>query len=117
MEFVSLGDLTAYTSDDRVMHEHMGQQVAAQMGKALQYLHRQDVVHRDVKPDNILIANHNPYIFKLSDFGLSKVVTKEDYMRTFCGTILYCAPEIYPSYKRAMAGIVYGKQGRHLDHP
>lgn len=117
MEYVPLGDLTLYTNDHMMMYEHMGQHVAAQICQALKYLHEQKIAHRDIKPDNILIASHNPFAFKLSDFGLSKVVSNGYDMRTFCGTILYCAPEIYPGYERAKAGMPVGKRGRHIQHP
>ena len=117
MEYVSVGDLTLYTNGHQMMHERMGQHVALQICEALRYLHEQNIVHRDIKPDNILFANHNPYVFKLSDFGLSKVVNKEDEMKTFCGTILYCAPEIYPHYERVKAGLPTGKRGRHIQYP
>lgn len=117
MEFVPLGDLTVYTNSKTMMHEHMCQHVAAQICKALEYLHKQSIAHRDIKPDNILVAKHSPYLFKLSDFGLSKVVSNQDSMITFCGTILYCAPEIYPYYERVRAGMPIGKQGKHIKHP
>ena len=106
-----------YTNGHKVMHERMGQHVALQICDALKYLHGLNTVHRDIKPDNILFANHNPYVFKLSDFGLSRIVTKQDEMRTFCGTILYCAPEIYPRYEWMIAGLPSGKKGRHVQYP
>src|SRR5205814_6073652 len=61
--------------------------------------------HRDIKPDNILIASFDPLIVKLSDFGLSKCVNDEEtFLKTFCGTLLYCAPEVYPEYATYQQG-------------
>lgn len=53
------------------------------------------VSHRDLKPENILYSSpDSDAIIKISDFGLAKVVSHEDYMKTACGTPSYMAPEI-----------------------
>lgn len=107
MEYVSCGDLAQWLGNSRLgaqrtLDETLGQTVAFQVLNALTYLHLKMITHRDIKPDNILIANDNPqnFIVKLSDFGLSKVVKKDDdtFLKTFCGTLLYCAPEVFPHY-------------------
>ncbi|KAL8737916.1 MAG: hypothetical protein Q9181_001221 [Wetmoreana brouardii] len=100
MELVPYGDLQSCLGGGRPrLEEYHCQAVASQMCQALKYLHDCKITHRDIKPDNILIYSTDPYIFKLSDFGLSKVITKDDtFLKTFCGTLLYCAPEVYPGY-------------------
>ncbi len=50
------------------------------------------IVHRDIKPGNILIHSQNPLHIKLTDFGLSRVSSD---LTTFCGTAKYLAPEVY----------------------
>ncbi|MCJ1313596.1 hypothetical protein MMC25_007275 [Agyrium rufum] len=69
-------------------------QVLRQMCATLDYLHGhiEPIVHRDVKPSNILIQNQNPIHVKLADFGLAKF---DDNLLTVCGTRLYMAPELY----------------------
>lgn len=105
MEFVPVGDLLRHMNTYGAITEPQGRLVARQMCQALRYLHRVRITHRDIKPDNILIQQMEPMIVKLSDFGLSKV-TKGDVtvLKTFCGTLLYCAPEVYPDYERLRNG-------------
>ena len=93
------------------MAEYLCQSVAHQMCQALEYLHHANITHRDIKPDNILIKSRDPLVVKLTDFGLSKVITNEDsFLKTFCGTLLYCAPEVYPGYDQYKRGLPRKRQ-------
>lgn len=106
MELVPNGDLGAYTTAGKVMPEHEAVVVARQMIEAMDYLHANGITHRDIKPENILVAAPFPWIFKLSDFGLAKVVKNDEtFLRTFCGTLLYLAPEVHPGYARVKSGM------------
>ncbi|KAH9873876.1 hypothetical protein IAQ61_004503 [Plenodomus lingam] len=99
MEFVRCGDLQGYLNQVGLMKEDVAKTMAQQILSALHYLHRSQITHRDIKPDNILIADVDPFTVKLSDFGLSKVVKHDEtFLKTFCGTLLYCAPEVFPDY-------------------
>ena len=61
----------------------------------LSWLHGRGVVHRDIKPENFLIEDEAPLKIIVTDFGLSKV-SIDQVFTTFCGTLLYCAPEVFP---------------------
>jgi serine/threonine-protein kinase len=68
-------------------------QLITQILDALHYAHQQDIIHRDIKPDNILIEQHGhrPII---TDFGVAKVLREEDEGHSMIrGTPLYMAPE------------------------
>ncbi|KAI0430990.1 hypothetical protein F5Y09DRAFT_306361 [Xylaria sp. FL1042] len=99
MEYVEGGDLGRFVLEEGAIAELYVGIIAWQLVDALGYLHANKITHRDVKPDNILIASTNPLVVKLTDFGLSKMIdTEQTFLKTFCGTLLYCAPEVYTEY-------------------
>ncbi|KAJ7522875.1 hypothetical protein O6H91_18G030100 [Diphasiastrum complanatum] len=71
MEFLNGGDLYSMLRNMGCLEEEMARIYIAELVLALEYLHSLGVIHRDLKPDNVLIA-HDGHI-KLTDFGLSKV--------------------------------------------
>ncbi|KAG0648048.1 Serine-kinase 1 [Hyphodiscus hymeniophilus] len=100
MEYIPGGDLGSLIHRRGHLPESDVNTMASQLLSALKYLHSGGITHRDVKPDNILIFNFSPFHVKLTDFGLSKMVDSEEtFLRTFCGTLLYCAPEVYSEYR------------------
>lgn len=99
MEYVPNGDLGNLISEHQPLRENIVQEMTSQLMSALSYLHGNNITHRDVKPDNILVQNYQPFTVKLTDFGLSKMVdTEQTFLKTFCGTLLYCAPEVYNEF-------------------
>ncbi len=93
MDPVPGGELGRYTRPPRLLPESLVLQVCRRLALALAYAHRQGVVHRDVKPANVLV--HWPsQTVKLSDFGLARMA---DSSHTATGMMLgspaYMAPE------------------------
>lgn len=67
--------------------------VARQVGEALSYAHARGVIHRDVKPANIIMAGS--VRVKLTDFGIARLVSSDKFTRTrlMLGTVEYMSPE------------------------
>jgi serine/threonine protein kinase len=71
-----------------------------QVASALQYAHDQKVIHRDVKPENMLLGRENEIL--LTDFGIAVVAqsTRTEMTQETVGTISYMAPEQIQSHPR-----------------
>ncbi len=71
MEYLIGGDLKSLLSVYGFLDEATARFYVAEIALALAYLHKHDIVHRDIKPDNVLLTGRGH--IKLTDFGLSKV--------------------------------------------
>ncbi|KAL9117189.1 MAG: hypothetical protein Q9187_006276 [Circinaria calcarea] len=92
MPYYKLGNLQEYNPLDK---PYTYGRALLQILLALSWLHSRGVVHRDIKPENFLIEAETPLNIIIADFGLSNLAT-DHLLKTFCGTYLYCAPEVYP---------------------
>jgi serine/threonine protein kinase len=90
MEFVSGGELFTYLRKVVRFPKLQAALYTMQVTLIFEYLHSNNIIYRDLKPENLLIDNEG--YLKLTDFGFAKIVETRTY--TLCGTPEYIAPEI-----------------------
>ncbi|EJD55307.1 hypothetical protein AURDEDRAFT_132470 [Auricularia subglabra TFB-10046 SS5] len=117
-EYCQGGSLQALLDLGRIEDERIVQVYTMQILEGLLYLHSKGIVHRDIKPDNILLDHEG--VIKLVDFGAAKVLARnhKSIMRTrmnsvalpegmrnsLTGTPMYMSPEVIKGNKRGRQG-------------
>ena len=92
MEYSGGGDLLKYIKTHGRLSESKAREYFIQIVYGLAHCHWRSVLHRDVKLDNILLDSNGGV--KLWDFGVSKIMKKDQVINEQCGTPAYIAPEI-----------------------
>ncbi|KAH8149544.1 uncharacterized protein LAJ45_06172 [Morchella importuna] len=93
MEFIKFGDLSQYIKDPAMKHN--ARQIATQVLEGIDSLHKNRICHRDLKPQNILMASVGPVWVKIADFGCSKYHKDSNLETKRVGTQPYNAPELH----------------------
>jgi MAP/microtubule affinity-regulating kinase len=74
------------------LNETIARTLFHQMISSLSYLHSKNIIHRDIKPQNILFDKN--YNLKIADFGLSTKITNDNKPKTICGSDSFKSPEL-----------------------
>lgn len=93
MDYVNGGQLLHYIVKRQKLSEQHSREFSRQIVSALDYMHRNSIVHRDLKIENILIDRAGRNI-KIIDFGLSNLFCPERRLTTYCGSLYFAAPEL-----------------------
>ncbi|KAF7694480.1 cGMP-dependent protein kinase 1 [Silurus meridionalis] len=92
MDFCSGGEIWTKLKEAKRFEENITVFVAACVVEAYAYLHKKDIMYRDLKPENLMLDSRG-YV-KLVDFGFAKKLQRGQKTYSFCGTPEYMAPEI-----------------------
>ncbi|CAI2722783.1 unnamed protein product [Schistosoma spindalis] len=92
MEYAKNGEMFEYLLKYNRMNESDARGKFRQILSAVQYCHRKNIVHRDLKAENLLLDHQNN--IKLADFGFANHFNATSLLDTFCGSPPYAAPEL-----------------------
>uniref|UniRef100_A0A4W3J2V7 non-specific serine/threonine protein kinase n=1 Tax=Callorhinchus milii TaxID=7868 RepID=A0A4W3J2V7_CALMI len=97
MELGVQGDLLEFIKTRGALPEEVSRKMFRQLALAVKHCHELEVVHRDLKCENLLLDKD--FNIKLSDFGFAKRCSTDEFGRpllskTFCGSAAYAAPEV-----------------------
>ena len=91
MDYYEYGDLSHFLNK-KPLKEKFCRKYMKQLSNGLNYLLDNNILHRDLKPQNILLSKN--YDIKITDFGFATYYTKDSIINTLCGSPMYMAPEI-----------------------
>lgn len=99
MKVASHGTLAQLIKSSPPLDDDHCSYIIRQLLLGVEYMHHNDVVHRDLKPDNIMLHRNantpdNRYKVKIADFGLSVHSEANQFQSQQCGTVMYMAPEL-----------------------
>lgn len=94
MEYVDGQNLKEIIQDEGRLEEYTALDIAKQIARALSAAHRNGIIHRDIKPHNILISKDGRQV-KVADFGIAKAVSSSTMtnMGSVIGSVHYISPE------------------------
>ncbi|XVF80336.1 hypothetical protein PTKIN_Ptkin15bG0061900 [Pterospermum kingtungense] len=100
LEYCDGGDLAAYILRHGKVSDDVARHFMRQLAAGLQVLQEKHLIHRDLKPQNLLLSTKGaaPHL-KIGDFGFARSLTPQDLADTLCGSPLYMAPEIIQNQK------------------
>lgn len=100
-------DMALHLANHGLFSREMAKFYISEVILALEYLHSQDIIYRDMKPENLLIDQDGHV--KLADFGLSKAgVTGDRSTMSFCGSPVYLCPELLKNKGYSKMSDIYG---------
>ena len=102
MQYLDGGDVCDYVMRKQSLTEYEASRIVLQVGRALKHCHDKGVIHRDVKPENLLMNNGSEMQVVLCDFGFAKRLERTEFgtyksETIFRGTPGYVPPEMMQS--------------------
>ncbi|XP_022087261.1 serine/threonine-protein kinase NIM1-like [Acanthaster planci] len=93
MEYAAGGELFTKISNEGKLSEAECKPIYAQVVAAVHHMHSKNIIHRDLKAENVFYAANG--LVKVGDFGFSTTFKQGEMLNTFCGSPPYAAPELF----------------------
>jgi len=107
MDYAEGEPLNRYCQPDNLLPVATVYQIIAEVADALHYAHQQNIVHRDIKPGN-LIFNPDTQQLKITDFGIARIVDSSNTQTgEILGSPIYLSPELLKGQKATGATDIY----------
>lgn len=96
LQYCAGGDLQKFIRKTTRLSESVTRKFLVQLAAGLGFLHEKNIIHRDIKSQNILlsVASSDAQL-KIADFGFAKHLEEAAMAHSVCGTPLYMAPEVF----------------------
>ncbi|CAF0968300.1 unnamed protein product [Adineta steineri] len=92
-EYAANGELLDLLIREKRLSEPKAKEKFHQLVLAVEYIHSKNIVHRDLKAENLLLDSRGN--IKVADFGFANIFQPNSKLQTFCGSPPYAAPELY----------------------
>lgn len=106
-EYAHGQDLFSLMEEQECLNETQARKILSQLLNAIKHLHRHNIVHRDIKLENVII--NDDYELKLIDFGLSVKIKNDSSLYDISGSQSYLSPEILEMTKLPQSKAGYGR--------
>lgn len=87
MEYAPEGELYTKISNEGRINETHGRIIFSQVLSAVEHMHSNRIIHRDIKAENIFFSCLDPYVVKVGDLGFSTEASVDKHLNTYCGRL------------------------------
>ena len=88
------GDLWNKIAEEEKLNEQTTRTITRQLVESVEFLHKHQILHHDIKAENVFFQSKHQDTILLGDFGLAKILQPQEKLHEVAGTLSYMAPEM-----------------------